>query len=446
MILSHRAIITRYTESAMNRNAVSGVCGMEGRAARLSRAERLRAMRPVRALAGLRVDTADHIVHPTVWLLFTMIWLLFLFYPVQALLQAHLSRARTLVGFAGMVTFVAIYLWLMLREPFRDTPLSPAEIRLHVALVATLTTIVLLLTRFYSIDWLWFIMYANMASAIKLPVRVAAPTIVSLTVLTFIVGRITADWAIASRIVSPVAAVAVVMIGISRLVVAIRELRAARQEIARLAVADERLRFARDVHDLLGHSLSTIAIKATLARRLLPGDPERAMHELDDVQAVTRAALREVREAVTGYRQPTLATELANAREILGAAGIACQCEERAGTLPPAVESVVAWTVREGVTNVVRHSRARHVTIRIQRADDAVSADIIDDGDGGTGVPCTPSSNGGGNGLRGLAERAAAVGGRIEAGPRATGGFHLHTTLLLRDGAFQTVAAREHAQ
>ena len=352
------------------------------------------------------------VVHPALWLLFTVIWLPFLTYPIRDLLAAHFPPSRLTIALAGMALFVGIYLWLMLHDPFRDAPLSPRELTIHVLLIVILVAVVLSLTKWYSVDWLWFVMYANMATAVKLPMRIAAPMIVILTLLAVGVGRTVADREVVNRIASPIAAVAVVMIGISQLVVTIRKLRAARQEIARLAVAEERLRFARDVHDLLGHSLSTIAIKTALARRLLPGDPERAMHELDDVQTVTQEALREVREAVTGYRQPALATELANAREVLAAAGIACQCEDAAGPLPPPVESVVAWAVREGVTNVVRHSRARHVTIGLHNVDGSVQADIIDDGT----ARCTPTSSGG-SGLRGLAERAAAIGGSVDVRP-----------------------------
>ena len=329
-----------------------------------------------------------------------------------------------------MMLFVGIYLWLMLHDPFRDAPLAPREVWLHVALIAILVATVLSLTVWYSVDWLWFIMYANMAAAVKLPIRIAAPTIIILTLVAVAVGRTVADREVANRIASPVAAVAVVMIGISQLVVTIRKLRAAQQEIARLAVAEERLRFARDVHDLLGHSLSTIAIKTALARRLLPGEPERAMHELDDVQTVTQDALREVREAVTGYRQPMLATELANAREILAAAGIACQCEAPPGPLPPPIESVVAWTVREGVTNVVRHSRAHRVTMHFHIVDDVIRVDIIDDGDG---AACLPPLTANGSGLRGLRERAAAIGGSVDARPCPAGGFALRVTLPLRE-------------
>jgi two-component system sensor histidine kinase DesK len=371
-----------------------------------------------------RDGAAEVVISPAVWQLFTMIWLLFLFYPIRDLLAAHLQPLRLGIALAGMVTFVGIYLWLMLHEPFRDVPLTPSEVRLHFVLIALLSAIVLFLTISYSIDWLWFIMYANMAAAVKLPTRAAAAIITSQTLLTVVVGWVIEDWQIAGRIVSPVAAVAVVMIGISRLIVTIRELRAARQEIARLAVSEERLRFARDVHDLLGHSLSAITLKNELARRLIPTYPERAVAELDDAIAMAREALREVREAVGGYRQPTLSAELRSAREILEAAGIVCRYEDAAGALPPATESILAWTVREGVTNVVRHSRARHCAIRVMRADGMASVEVTDDG-----VALTAPINGMGNGLRGLAERAAQQGGYSDAGPSATGGFRLHVAL-----------------
>jgi two-component system sensor histidine kinase DesK len=372
----------------------------------------------------------DRVVHPAVWTLFTVIWLLFLFYPIRDLLAAHRSLSRTGGFLACMLLFVGIYLWLMLHEPFRDTPFSARETAAHVALLLLLTATVLFLTLADRIDWLWFVMYANMAAAVKLPVRAAALTIATLTLLTVVVGRATADWAIASRIVSPVAAVAVVMVGISQLVVTIRELRAARQEIGRLAaaeaVSEERLRFARDLHDLLGHSLSTITLKNEVARRLIATKPEHAAREIDEAITVAREALQEVREAVSGYRQPTLAIELRSAAEILAAAGIACRCENAGGPLPPATESVLAWAVREGVTNVVRHSRARHCAIRIARTHDTVYAEVRDDGTGAVN-----GTNTGGNGLRGLAERAGHHRGSVEAGPDGAGGFHLRVTLPL---------------
>ena len=155
-------------------------------------------------------------------------------------------------------------------------------------------------------------------------------------------------------------------VGIGLLLVLMRDLRMrnqelteARAELALTAVTAERERFARDLHDLLGHSLSVIAIKAELAGRLLELDPERAAAEVGDVEQVARQSLREVRQAVSGYRQPTLEGELEGARVALSAAGIEAEFERAPVTLDPEVEAVLAWAVREGATNVIRHSGAR---------------------------------------------------------------------------------------
>jgi two-component system, NarL family, sensor histidine kinase DesK len=199
-----------------------------------------------------------------------------------------------------------------------------------------------------------------------------------------------------------------------------RELHDARAELARLAVADERERFARDLHDLLGHSLSVISLKAQLARKRLPHDPEAAETDVADIETVSRDALREVREAVSGYRKPVLDAELRGARTALDAAGIETTIDRPAVELPAEVEAVLAWTVREAATNVIRHSGARHSTIRLVPALDQASVEIVDDGPGVNG------SEGGGTGLTGLRERLAQAGGRLEAGPRDDGpGFRV---------------------
>ena len=195
-------------------------------------------------------------------------------------------------------------------------------------------------------------------------------------------------------------------------------------------MAEERLRFARDLHDLLGHSLSLITLKSELAGRLLPAAPERAASEVHDIEGVARQALREVREAVTGYRQPALAEELESAREMLEAAGIRCRIENGAGTLPGTTDAVLAWAVREGVTNVIRHSGARSCEILVSRDGREIRAEITDDGRGSS-----PGPDGAGSGLSGLAERVAARGGESEAGPLAEGGFSLRVSLPLRGDA-----------
>ena len=378
-------------------------------------------------------DAIYRVLPRGLWRLFSLVWLFFLVFPIYGLVHAHRTPGRVIATLAGMAIIIAAYLWLMLRRPFPGAALAPSATMPRLALLVALTACVLFLTLTESDDWYWFFVYAGIAAGVSLPARRAMGAIAGLMVVAAAVGGARVDWLQTGRIVLLVAAGGFGMVGVGRLIGAIGELRAARAEIARLVVAGERLRFARDLHDLLGHSLSTIAIKATLAYRLLPDAPERAMRELDDVQSVTQDALREVREAVTGYRQPTLAEELANAREILAAAGIAYECDNAAGTLPTAVESVAAWAVREGVTNIVRHSRARHVAIRIHRERDAVSAAITDDGSGDAHAMSGPPGDPGGSGLRGLAERAAAVGGRLDAHPCPTGGFHLAVTLPIED-------------
>jgi two-component system sensor histidine kinase DesK len=164
---------------------------------------------------------------------------------------------------------------------------------------------------------------------------------------------------------------------------------------------------------------------------LLPAAPEKAAAEVRDIEGVARRSLREVREAVSGYRQPTLDEELSGAREMLHAAGIACRIENKAGPLPNITDTVLAWTVREGVTNVIRHSRADLCEIRVTQAGEEVCVKVKDDGNGSPPED-EEATYSNGSGLSGLAERVAASEGEFEAGPLSEGGFHLHASLPAR--------------
>ena len=211
------------------------------------------------------------------------------------------------------------------------------------------------------------------------------------------------------------------------------QLKETRQELARVAVADERLRFSRDLHDLLGHTMSVVAIKAEAVRRLAPGNIDAAIAQAESIEEISRKALSEIREAVSGYRETSLSEELDRARSLLSAARIVPVVQESGPPLLSQAEHLLAWIVREGVTNVVRHSGAKHCEITLDRGAEPVSLSISDDG---TGCPGATTDDQGrpdrpdeaGNGLRGLTERVSAAGGTLEAGPTEKG-FQLLVTL-----------------
>lgn len=209
--------------------------------------------------------------------------------------------------------------------------------------------------------------------------------------------------------------VSLAMVGFFSIVRANRALSEARAEIARLAAENERSRIARDLHDLLGHSLTSITLKAGLARRLAVRDPARAAEEIADVEELARKSLTDVRAAVGGYREVTLAGELATAREVLRAACIVADLPPATDVVDPANEELFGWVVREGLTNTVRHARATRCTVTVGR--DWV--EIVDDGRG------SGAGGGAGNGLAGLRERVEAVGGTVRAGPRLPAGWWL---------------------
>ncbi|MFE2756452.1 sensor histidine kinase [Actinosynnema sp. NPDC059335] len=187
-----------------------------------------------------------------------------------------------------------------------------------------------------------------------------------------------------------------------------------------LAVAEERLRFAADLHDVQGHHLQAIALKGELAQRLIGRDDEQARRHAGEVAELARTALRETREVVQGYRRASLGTEIANAVGVLRAAGIETTVEGDAARVPPPLQPLFGALVREGTTNVLRHSRARRCALVIDVAGDRVCVRVRNDGVPGAGEGGEP-----GSGLAGLRERFAAVGGRVEAGSAGPEAFEL---------------------
>jgi two-component system, NarL family, sensor histidine kinase DesK len=348
--------------------------------------------------------------------------LLFLTAPMNDLARSSLPAPRLIGNAVGLALFVVLYIAVM--RPRTGKPLGPRTTLVALAVLAALAAGTLAAGAPDSFDAL----FVFFAAAVGMRLR-AVPALVVITlaaVATGVVGALRDEGggAMGAKVLT-VAAIGLMMVAFNRQIRANRELRAARESLSRLAVSEERLRIARDVHDLLGHSLSVIALKSELAARLLRQDAGKAAAELADVQAVTRNALAEVREAVQGYRQLGLADALAGARSALAAAGIECELDEPPTALPADVESVLAWAVREGTTNVVRHSSAAHCAVRFAGEGGRAVVEVEDDGS------AAAHAAGGGSGLAGLAERAERVRGRLEAGAQPGGGFTLRVTVPL---------------
>ena len=194
------------------------------------------------------------------------------------------------------------------------------------------------------------------------------------------------------------------------------KLRMAHDEIEHLAKVAERERIARDLHDVLGHTLSLIIVKSTLAGKLVEKYPDKAKSEIADIEKVSREAMAEIRGTLRGYSTYKLTEELQRARAALGSAGVALRAETAEITLSPAQESVLALITREAVTNVVRHAHARHCWLKLSSYNGDCVLEIQDDGRGGFEAE--------GNGLRGMRERIEALGGRLDRDTSA--GTRLH--------------------
>jgi len=239
-----------------------------------------------------------------------------------------------------------------------------------------------------------------------LPTRAALAAVLLLAGATQALTMLVPGWQPLPSLLLSIFLAAVAMWGVSQLIRRNIDLSLAREENARLAVQEERNRVARDLHDILGHSLTVITVKAELAGRLMDVDPERARAEVADLERLSRDALVDVRRAVEGYRELTLPGELARARAALQAAEIDADLPTSTDVVPGDLRELFAWGVREGVTNVIRHSAATRCTIRL--TPDTV--EVLDNGRGPSDAEVLERS---GNGLRGLQERATALGAML---------------------------------
>ncbi|WIV52735.1 sensor histidine kinase [Amycolatopsis nalaikhensis] len=234
--------------------------------------------------------------------------------------------------------------------------------------------------------------------------------------------------------------IGLIVFGMLWLVRLAAELDHSRRRLAEMAVAEERLRFARDLHDLLGMSLSAIALKSELTSRVLPLDRDRATEELIEILGLTRQALTDVRSVASGYRELSLDSESRSARSVLAAADVRVRMEMLQDELPAPVRTVLAVVLREGVTNVLRHSAVETCEIAVRRTEDGVTLEILNDGvdkaarpaakpsDNGNGS-CPPGGGNSGSGIGNLAHRVSDLGGELTAEVVDDGRFRLRAVV-----------------
>ncbi|MBV8529584.1 MAG: sensor histidine kinase [Candidatus Dormibacteraeota bacterium] len=356
--------------------------------------------------------------------LWISVWLLFLIYPISDIFSNHYPGWKAALLSLWLAVFVVLYLRTMW-SAFPDPKQADATGLWGLGLLTAITLPVVVVL---GGNWEGGLIYVTVAAGTVLPARWAVTAALGLGALeVFAVWHagigILANW----DLYLLTAGLGVMMVFWRRMFTLLIELNKAREEVARLAVSDERLRIARDLHDVLGHSLSVITLKAQVARRTMDTDLEGARAAIGDVEQVSRDSLRELREMVAGYREQSLSGELRGAAEVLAAAGIELDVQQTAEHIPKATEGALAWAVREGVSNVLRHSHARRCRITISEANDGVRFEMFDDGVGTRDRAA--ESNGSGHGLRGLRERMAKVGGTLDAGAVPGGGFRIAASL-----------------
>ena len=333
-------------------------------------------------------------------------WMVFLIYPLTASLQAD-DRWRLVLGLVATIGFAAAYAVGIRAAMPRESPTAGDFAALLALLVlvgaaaAAVPAIGLVALSFSP----FLIAFATFCLPRPWNWRFDAVVLAVALAMPFVTDELE-EWG----------AFLVILVAVTGGTVAGRLMADRGAEVSRvneeLTIASERERVARDVHDVLGHSLTVVAVKVELASRLVDADPERARAELREVQDLSRQALAEIRATVGGLRAAPLADEIAAAQGALTAAGVDCQVAGEVAELDPRRRAVAGWVVREAVTNVVRHARAGHCEI-------GLSADrlwIRDDGVGGV------SRDAHGNGLQGIADRVRGSGGRLDVRPAEDGG------------------------
>jgi len=323
----------------------------------------------------------------------------------------------------GLLLLAVLYAGFMMLGPV----IWHESIRVRLAAIAVYWAVSFLLFPLIGpiAIWMWLLV-VSLAAFTNLPSRLAIGLSVLVVLVQLAIGASVAFTLglVFAPIVTTVTAAT--LIGLGLISQSNLNLRVANVEIARLAVVEERARFSRDLHDVLGHTLTVVTVKSELARRLVIIDPAKAESEIADIEHLTRSALADLRLAVSNYRETSLDAELSASRSALDAAGIVAHLPDSLPPLDARLQGVFAWVLREGITNVIRHSGATACWVTIEPQ----SLTVADDGRGpvvsGAADPVSGAADPvSGNGLRGLRERSAEAAAEIVVGHSPRGGFEL---------------------
>jgi len=374
--------------------------------------------------AGHGFAARERLIGRRRWILGALVGQLFLISVYVSIAGSDLPLPAKVGSLAGLLAFSGVYIFVVGR-----TLTEPISRRLGVIALLALLSLPQFLVMGTSATVLWI--FVAVAGGMLLPDWAAVGLGLALAGLMLVIDYLAGEplgWELALTLI----ALTAFMVGFAGNVRLNIELRATREQLAEAAVAAERERIGRDLHDILGHSLTAIAVKAGLARRLLGRDDDAAAVEIGDVERLARDALGDVRATTSGMREVSLAGELAVAGTVLRAAGIEAVLPQAVDDVDPTARQLFGYVLREAVTNVVRHSHARTCTVELTPG----SIRIADDGPIGTrssgsaAVDLEP-----GNGLVGLAARVTATGGTFSAAPGAHGGFVVLATVPLAQPA-----------
>lgn len=345
-------------------------------------------------------------------LVFASVWLVYLSQPVSSILHSDRPPVVRGLGIGLTALFVAVYIGGFASAfAARGGTHPPSALRRTPA--AVLVVIVLVMPAMAGVSASSYVGFAIVLCAFSNPPRLAWAVIGGLVAWATFLPVLLHSGGPSGSAAFATGVVGLMMIGARRIGQQERQIERARDELAQLAVSQERARFARDLYDILGHTLTAITVKAEPAGRLIERSPARAAVEIADIERLAREALADTRSTVTGYREMSLPGEIATARAVLSAAGIEADLPGAVDEVTGSSRELFAWAVREGVTNVLRHSGATRCSVRVT----PTSIEIGDNGNGGAATA--------GNGLAGLRERAQAAGAVLSAGPVPEGGFRL---------------------